>query len=128
MKKVHNPQSIAKGTLNLYSDFIKAINSRYILDLDINDADRIIKSGLKIYGEPVDIQFAIAGFKEFVNSLVNLLTLEYKISTQPISLIGGGAQLLYNPIKNRIPNARLIENSFYANAIGFKRVGCMLWQ
>lgn len=127
-KKVHNPLSLPKGTLNLYADFIKALNTKYVLDLDINDAERILQTGLQIYGEPTDIQFAIEGFKEFVQSLVDLLILEYKVSTLPVLLVGGGAQLLYGPIKKRIPNARLIDNCIFANAIGFRKVGCILWQ
>ena len=125
--KVHNPYSLPRGTMNLYSEFIKVLNSKG-LDLKMDDADRILKKGLRIDGEPVDINPAIEVFKQYVSELVNTLQLEYSLRTQEVLLIGGGCQLLYQAIKNRIPSARMINNPVFANAYGFKRVGEQIWQ
>jgi plasmid segregation protein ParM len=128
VKKIKNPFSIPKGTLNLHSDFIKALNSRYCLDLPLDAADRILKKGLKIDGEQKDHSFAVDVFREYVEELVNSLQVEYSIRTQETLLIGGGCQLLYKALRNRIPAARMIDNPIFANAIGFKKVGEYLWR
>jgi plasmid segregation protein ParM len=124
--KVYNPFSLPRGTMNLDSDFIKALNSRG-LDLRPEDAQRIIHNGLKIDGEPVDISGAMEVFRQFVSDLVNRLQIEYSIRTRDVLLIGGGCQLLFQAIKNRIPAARMINNPVFANAIGMERVGIKLW-
>lgn len=125
-KKFNNAFSILKGTLNLYSDFIKLLNSKG-LDLRLDDAERILRNGLKIDGVAVDISGAMEVFKAYVNELVNSLQLEYSLQTQNIMLVGGGSQLLYKAIKNRIPAAMISSNPVFANAVGFKKVGEAIW-
>jgi plasmid segregation protein ParM len=125
--KVSNPFSLPQGTLNLDSDFIKALNSRG-LDLRPEDAAAIIRKGLRIDGEPVDITPATEVFRQFVNDLVLRLQIEYSIRTRDVLLIGGGCQLLYQAFKNRIPAARMIDNPVWANAMGLERVGAALWK
>lgn len=127
VKKVVNPLSIPKGILNLHSDFIKALNARYGLDLKIDDAQRILDNGLKIKGEVVPTDFAIDSFKAFVEDLVAQLNIEYSLSTLDVKLVGGGSQTLLKPLVKRIPNATIINEPFMANAKGFQRVGEKLW-
>lgn len=127
VKKVENPISLPQGTLNLESDFIKTINSKYSLDLKIKDAKRILKNGLKIYGEEVDINFAIEIYKQYVEDLINKVQLEYSLKTYDVALVGGGSRLLYTPLKRRLPNSFLVENSVFANANAFRKVGENLW-
>jgi plasmid segregation protein ParM len=124
--KVSNPFSLPKGTLNLYSDFVKVLNSRG-LDLRPEDADAILHKGLKLDGETVDITPAMEVFRQFVNDLVGRLQIEYSIRTRDVLLIGGGCQILQQAIKNRIPAARMVHNPVFANAEGFARVGCQIW-
>lgn len=121
-----NPFSLPKGTLNLYSDFIKLLNS-HGLDLKPEDADRILRKGLSVDGEPVDISAAMEVFRQFVNELVNRLQIEYSIRTRDVLLIGGGCELLSRAIRNRIPAARMISNPVFANAIGLEKVGRSIW-
>jgi len=126
-KKVRKPYSLPLGTLNLYSDFIKLVNSKYALDLKTDDAPRIIKDGLKIYGELKDIGFAMDIFKSYVEGIVGELQVGYSIKTLDVMLVGGGAMMLHKPFKNRIPNVQLIENTIFANATGLKRRGEQVW-
>lgn len=125
--KVKNPFSLSVGTMNLYSDFIKVINDKYSLDLKINDVDRILRNGLKIYGEEKDISFALEVFREYVEKIVSELQINYSIKTHDIKLTGGGAVLLAKAFTKRLPNAEIVDNPFFANAIGFKRVGESIW-
>lgn len=125
--KIKKPYSLPVGTLNLYSDFVKIINSKYSLDLKSEDAPRLMKEGLKIYGEQKDISFALEVFKLYVENIVRELQVSYSIKTLDIKLIGGGTKLLYKALRNRLPNADLIYNSIFSNANGFERRGKQLW-
>lgn len=125
--KVQHPLSIPKGTLNLYNDFINAINNKYSLDLTTNDVDRLLRQGLKIEGERVDIKFAKDIFKDFVKNLVSQLKVEYSLKTFDVTFTGGGSLLLEGIITNILPYAEILENSLFANAYGFKRIGEEMW-
>lgn len=126
-RKVLNPLSIPVGTINLYTEVIKLINSRYGLDLNINDVDRILAKGLKINGETQDTEFILDIFKSFIENLINTLKIEYSLTTEDVTIIGGGGELLFKAIKNRIPQALLMENSLFANANAYGEVGEQLW-
>lgn len=126
-RKIKKPYSLAQGMLNLEGDFIKVINNKFGLDLSLDDASRILKSGLKIYGEEQNIEFAMFIYHTFVNSIISLLQVDYSLKTYDIALVGGGAKTLYKTFKNAMPNTRLIENSFFANAIGYERIGENIW-
>lgn len=125
--KVSNPFSLPRGIMNLHSDFIKSLNS-HGLDLKIEDADRILRHGLKVDGEPVDISQAMEVFRQYVSELVSQLQIEYSIRTRDVLLIGGGCQLLHQAIINRIPAARMINEPVFANAKGLRKVGEQIWQ
>lgn len=126
-RKIEKPLTQSTGILNLSNEFITLINSKFGLDLKESDANRIIESGLKIYGKEQNINFAINVFKEYVENLINLLQVEYSLKTYDIALVGGGSALLYKPLKKRLPNAKLLDNFFFANANGYKKVGRGVW-
>jgi plasmid segregation protein ParM len=127
-KKIISPDSLGKGIFNLYSDFIKVINAKFGLDLTYDDASYIVSNGLKIDGKTVNIDFAMDIFNEFVDDVVNILKLKYTLSTLDVKVIGGGGQSLFKFIKDRIPQATLMDNSFMANALAYKRLGDKIWQ
>jgi plasmid segregation protein ParM len=124
--KARNPFSLPHGTLNLYSDFIKALNTKGY-DLQPEDAEKILRKGLRYNGEPVDMSEAMQVFREYVETLVNNLQIEYSIRTRDVLCIGGGSELLYRSLKNRIPGAALMHESVFANAVGLAKVGRYLW-
>lgn len=124
-RRILQPYSIPKGILNLESEFINQINATYGLDLEPVDADRIIKGGLFVYGEQKEFSMGI--YKDFVESLVRRIQVDYSLKTNNITLVGGGACKLYRAFKNRIPQAQLINNSFYANALAYENVGRRVW-
>lgn len=127
-RSIEKPISISKGTLNLYSDFINLINNKYGLNLTNKDAERILRTGLKIKGENQDISFAINIFKEYLEKLITDLNLQYSLETNNIVFTGGGSLLLKKPILNRLPYAVLEEDAIFSNARGFYREGCKIWQ
>lgn len=124
-RKIEQPYSIPKGILNLESEFINQVNSKYGLDLQPIDSDRIIQEGLFIYGEPKEISMEV--YKTFVESLVRRIQVDYSLKTNNITLVGGGANKLYKAFKKRIPQTQLIQDSFFANAKAYEKVGRCLW-
>lgn len=121
-KRVINPISKPKGVLNLYSNIVNSINSKFGLDLTDDDAERIIKNGLFLDGEQQDIKFIYDILATFTDDIVNTLKLEYSLRTNKLLLIGGGGDLFYNSIKKRAKQAELIEDSLFSNAKGFRRM------
>jgi plasmid segregation protein ParM len=127
-RKILNPISIPQGTINLFSEVSKQINSRYGLDTRIEDAEIVVRKGLKINGVEQKIDFIKEIFRNFVDSVVNKLKVEYSIATEEVLTIGGGGELFYEAIKNRIPQAELKEKPIFANAEAYERIGKELWQ
>lgn len=124
-RKIKQPYSLPKGILNLESEFINYINSKYGLDLLPIDADRIIKNGLFVYGEQK--KFTMDIYKDFVEGIVRRVQIDYSLKTNNLLISGGGAIKLYKAFKNRIPQTNIIPNSFYANAIAFEGIGRRIW-
>lgn len=122
-RKIIKPNSLPMGTIELYENFISAINARYSLDLDSSETERILKRGLKIEGEPVDIMFAKKAFYDFMDSLINKLKVEYTLSTNDVYFTGGGSLLLKGLIYKKIPHANVAEDGVFANAKAYARYG-----
>lgn len=120
-KRVINPISKPKGVLNLYSNIINSINSKFGLDLVEEDAERIIKKGLVLDGEEQDISFIYQILSTFTDDIVNTLKLEYSLRTNNLLVIGGGGNLFFPSIKKRVKQAKLIKDSLLSNAKGFRR-------
>ncbi|MEG2289901.1 MAG: ParM/StbA family protein [Clostridium sp.] len=127
-RKIINPLSLNQGTLHLYSNFIKVINSKYSLDLTSNDTERILRNGLKINGETKNITFAMDVFKEFTEGIIRQLNVEYSLSTNNLAMLGGGGIILAKSIIKRVPQAFLVDEPLFANANNFKKRGVSLWE
>jgi plasmid segregation protein ParM len=113
-----------KGIRLLYTSIIERINLEFGLRLDVKDAESILVSGkLYVDGEEMNLDFLQSTMCEYLEPIVDELVLSYPTRTKPMYLCGGGALLLENAIKRRFPNAILIDDSIYANAIGFYKVG-----
>lgn len=111
-KKILKPNSISSGVINLQSEFINLINSRYGLNLIIDDFDKILKNGLEIYGKQQDISFAIDVFKIFLEDLLLQVDQEYSLKVNKTCFMGGGSILLKNPILKRVEGATIIDDIF----------------
>lgn len=126
-RKIKKPYSMPKGVLSLEADYINCINKKLGLDLLPEDSDRILKNGLKIYGINQDISFAMEVYRNFVDALITQIQVDYPIKTYDVALVGGGADMLFNPIKTRLPNAFLVDEPYLANAIGYYEIGRSIW-
>lgn len=124
---IEHPISMPNGTLNLYSDFINAINGEYSIDLKLDDAERLLRDGLKIKGERKSIKFAKDIFIDFIKDLISKLRVEYSLDTYDICFLGGGSLLLEGIIRNLLPYADVNRNGLMSNAEGFKKYGESVW-
>lgn len=128
-RRVLNPISLPTGTINLYKDFINKINNKFSLDLGMNDAERLMLNGLYLDGKKTNINFAVEVYKQFVDSLISRLQVEYSLRTNRISLTGGGALLVYEQIRDRLgEGVTLQDRPTLANARAYYELGCSIWQ
>lgn len=123
-KKIIEPISLPVGTINLYESFIDTINSKYGLDLKLRDAERILKNGLFLDGKIVNLDFAYEVFENYTDSLINQLQVKYSLRTNRISVTGGGAELIFDLLKERLgSNVFKQENGILANAKNYYELG-----
>lgn len=120
-RRIKRPTSLPLGVMNLESDFVNNLNSIYGLDLKQDDAQRIIRNGLFVYGERKEVSMEM--YKEFVENIVRRVQVDYSIKTNNVVLIGGGADKLYNAFKKRIPQSYLVRDPFMANVLAYERYG-----
>lgn len=120
-RKILNPISIPKGTIKLYDRFANRLISKG-LDVTLEDAERILNRGYLYEKGTDDINFAMDDYKEFVEILVSKLQLNYNLRIYPISITGGGGEILYNQLKKRFENITLQPDPIKANAINFKEL------
>jgi plasmid segregation protein ParM len=111
------------GMLSLQSSVIASVNSCFSLSLNIRHAEKILRQGLVIDGELQDISFLQGILQNHFDELFTMLKLRYPVTTTPIYLCGGGATFMYRAFQKRFPNVYVMENSQFANAIGFYRMG-----
>jgi plasmid segregation protein ParM len=126
-RKLLNYITIPAGTLNVYSDFIKAVNDKFGLDKLKEDATDILKQGLWVDGERESLKFTKDIFIKYLERILAELKLNYPIRTAQCILCGGGGILFQGLFKKEIKSL-IVMKDIYANAKGFKRVGENIWR
>lgn len=126
-RRVINPISIPKGTIKLYDGFANKLISKG-LDITLEDAERILNRGYLYQKGINDINFAMNEFKEFVETLVSKIQLNYNLRIYPISITGGGGEILYKQLKNRFQNITLQHDPIRANANNFKELALSVFR
>jgi plasmid segregation protein ParM len=126
-RKLQNYVTIPAGTLNIYSDFITAINGKYGLDKLKEDAAGILNQGLWVDGEKVSLKYTRTIFEKYFDRIMGEVRLNYPIRTAQVILCGGGGILLKGMFQKEIKSLIVIEDIF-SNANGFKEVGDSIWR
>lgn len=127
-KKLKESSTVVVGTLNIYKDIADKLNSLYSLDLDILAAERILAKGyFEIDGLRTDLSFVTEILKRNFNKINDELSMKFPARTEKIILVGGGYKIFEKAFKKRYVNSYVADNPIYANAVGFKKVGEMLW-
>jgi plasmid segregation protein ParM len=112
-----------KGMRTLFSSVIGMVNNHFNLSLDVSNAEKILRYGLKIYGAQQDLSFLKPLLQEYVDYITDEIKIKYPSETVPIYLTGGGTDLLYKPLSKRFKDIHRIENPQFANAIGYYNMG-----
>lgn len=112
-----------KGVRTVYSDIIKEVNNTHELKLSNSQAEKILRDGLYIEGTKQDLSFLKPILQEYVDNIVDEIKIKYPYRTTPIYLVGGGAELLYNPLTKRFPKVTKLPNPQFANALGYYVMG-----
>lgn len=129
-RKIINPISLPMGTINFDNDVVKRLNSTYSLDLQPQDAQRILNNGLILDGEVIQDESIENIYKQFTDKLLSRLQVEYSLRTNYISLTGGGAVTFGEEIKRHLgeKSVSIQENSIFANSQAFGELGESIWQ
>lgn len=127
--KHQKSSTVAVGTLNIYKSIADNINSKYSLDLNLKDIDRIIDRGiLTIDGEKINLNFITEMLKSNFMKIKEDLDFKFNARTENIVLVGGGSKLFAKAFMNRYSNCTIADDPIYSNAKGFEKVGRRLWQ
>jgi hypothetical protein len=113
-----------KGMSTMYSNIADTINNQYTLTLEPKDIERILVQGyFKLNGAKIDLTCIQPVIERYLEDLYSLFDLNYKSHTTDIYVSGGGGSIIYDKFKLNYPQAELVEDSQYANAIGYYMIG-----
>ncbi|HEX3078221.1 MAG TPA: ParM/StbA family protein [Lachnospiraceae bacterium] len=113
-----------KGMSTIYSNVADVINNQYTLTLEPKDIERILVQGyFKLNGDKIDLTCIQPVIDNYLEDLYSLFDLNYKSHTTDIYLSGGGGSIVFDKFKLHYPQAELVEEAQYANAIGYYMIG-----
>jgi len=123
-------RSIKTGLIDMYKEIADIIDSRYKLNISLEDARKYFDGELVIRNEKFEEETEYK--REALNNLIKLLINDirgaYKnISQYNIILSGGGAKVANPTFIKKYPQTKAIED-IKANAKGFRKVGIAKWQ
>jgi plasmid segregation protein ParM len=124
-KKLIKSSTYALGMMKLYRSIANNLNAKYGLNFDEWDVERVIKDGLYIDGEKVDLN-ADGLIKEHVQELKKNICYEYDLRAIPTVLLTGGAAEWLHPYLG-IKQSCIMDRGQFSNAIGYKNIGRVMF-
>lgn len=126
--KMGHYSTYSMGIMKLYSKIANKLNSDYDLSLTEWDIEDVLKEGLTIYGNKVDLNLSSI-IDSYVKKIVTRLKLEYDLKTvKNVILAGGGSNILGMYLKPYMPQCELIHNAQFANVIGYYNIGKVVFK
>jgi plasmid segregation protein ParM len=127
--KLIDKATYPKGMITLYSQLAQKINNDYYTNFDKLDLDEKFQKGY-INTSKGKIDIVKMYEEDFINHIEKLSTdIKYDFKTignmDHVLVIGGGGIRLFDKINRLFPNAKLIDNAQFSNAIAFKYMGEM---
>ena len=123
-------RSIKTGLLDMYKNVVDIIDSRYKLNISLEDARKYFDGELVIRNEKFEEEkeYKKEALINLIRILINDIRGAYKnISQYNIILSGGGAKIAKPTFTKTYSQTRAIED-IKANAKGFRKVGVAKWQ
>lgn len=116
------------GIMKLYSKVANYINSQHGLSLSEWDIETIIKDGLYLDGQKIDLNIDYL-IKEHIEEIMERLKLEYDLRViRNILMTGGGSQWLHEYFKTHMPQAELMSDSQFTNSKGYANIGKVIFK
>jgi len=114
----------AEGIQKIYGKLIGKVNEKYDLTLNISEAENILVHGLFIDGTEVSLEFLTDTISEYVAPIVRDFKVNFPAVTTQIYMTGGTStiKLIYCEFIKYFMSAKIIDNSQFANAIGYGNV------
>ncbi|NFQ84197.1 ParM/StbA family protein [Clostridium sporogenes] len=125
--KIQGFKTIPVGMMNVYTDIVTEVNSRFTESFKLEDGESILGEGLFLYGEQQDINFIKPILKRHFNSIYKELQLKFELAKGYVLLTGGGSLVFRNAFENRLKNLIISDDPLFDNVTGFKKVGEQLW-
>lgn len=125
--EVKYKRTMYQGMQSLYGKIVRKINEMYESKHEDDYAERVLIDGLYVKGKKVDISFLNPIFSEHVESIVQEVKKSTPAKMASIYITGGGASILHEAIKAKLPDAMLWENGQFSNAEVYQSVGEEIW-
>ena len=121
-------KTLYDGMQTLHGKIMDAVNAKYESKLPDDYAHRILTEGLFVRGKAQDVSFLKPIYQAHVESIVQEIRRSTPAKMASIYVTGGGASILHEAIKARIPEAELIPESQFSNAEIYQMVGEQVWK
>lgn len=121
---LHKFDTWTEGIQKMYAKIINQVNDKYNLTLPVNYAEKILIDDLLIDGVIQPKDFLLPILSQYLEPIFLEFQLNYPSKNTKIHLCGGSATVIKDLFMKRFPNASLMNNSQFANAIGYYKVGC----
>lgn len=117
------------GMVTLYEKIISAVNNKKGVNIKAYEAKNMINKDKYVINQTEqDITFINPVVELYVNGLTSWINQSFDVEkVNSIQLIGGGAIMLENLLKEEYETAELVENAGFANANTFKKIGETIW-
>ena len=114
----------SEGIQKIYGKLIGKVNEKYDLTLNIDEAENILVHGLFIDGTEVSLDFLEETISEYVAPIVRDFKLNFPAVTTQTYMTGGTSaiKLIHCEFIKHFMSAKIIDNSQFANAIGYGNV------
>ncbi len=113
-----------EGIQKIYSKLIDQVNYKFNLSLSLDYGEKILTNDLVINGVVHSKDFLLPTLSQYLEPILTEYQLNYPCKTTRTYLSGGSAVIFKDIFMKRFPNTVLVENSQFANAIGYYKVGC----
>ncbi|WP_432408536.1 hypothetical protein [Wukongibacter sp. M2B1] len=127
--KLEKHSTFTMGTMKLLSKIADYLNAEHDLSLTEWGAEEILKDGLTIDGEVIDIKSGTEEvIRDHVKKILERIKLQYDTRMiKNIIFTGGGSLMCFDFFKKYIPQATRMENTQFSNAKGFELIGRKLF-
>lgn len=127
--KLEKHSTFSMGTMKLLSKIADCLNAEYDLSLTEWGAEEVLRDGLTINGENVQVEEVVHEIiRDHVKNILERIRLQYDIKMlKNIIFTGGGSLMCFDIFSEYIPQAVRMVDTQFSNAKGFELIGRKLF-